>query len=82
MPTHGQQRENRTKGLEIEIDSDELPILDGSAKIFIEKIFKTAGLNVNTVGNIGSPILYSTKSQKKTACNETAVDFYKIQKSS
>jgi len=31
----------------------------------IEKIFKTAGLNVNTVGNIGSPILYSTKSQKK-----------------
>ena len=31
----------------------------------IEKIFKTAGLNVNTVGNIGSPILYSTRSQKK-----------------
>ena len=31
----------------------------------IEKILKTAGLNVNTVGNIGSPILYSTKSKKK-----------------
>ena len=31
----------------------------------IEKILKTAKLNVKTVGNIGNPILFSTKSKKK-----------------
>ncbi len=32
----------------------------------IEKIFKTAGLNVKTVGNIGAPILLSKKTKKKS----------------
>ena len=32
----------------------------------IEKILKTAKLNVKTVGNIGNPILFSSKSKKKS----------------
>ena len=32
----------------------------------IEKILKTAKFNVKTVGNIGNPILFSTKSKKKS----------------